>query len=128
MTHFPKRKPRVGVPKKLKRRYYEIRARRRWRKNKIKINKKKTMSPYSYFWKRWIQSTSIQDWKDRRHDSLLESLIRPACACYQVLCLISFLSKLNLMLFETRGIITSVGQFIASVYWNSCFLWIIQSI
>ena len=49
MTHFPKRKPRVGVPKKLKRRYYEIRARRRWRKNKIKINKKKTMSPYSYF-------------------------------------------------------------------------------
>ena len=41
MTHFPKRKPRVGVPKKLKRRYYEIRARRRWRKNKIKINKKK---------------------------------------------------------------------------------------
>ena len=45
MTHFPKREPRVGVPKKLKRRDYEIRAKRRWRKNKIKINKK-TMSPY----------------------------------------------------------------------------------
>ena len=128
MTHFPKRKPRVGVPKKLKRRYYEIRARRRWRKNKIKINKKKQCHHIHTFEKGGFNRLLSKDWKDRRHDSLLESLIRPACACYQVLCLISFLSKLNLMLFETRGIITSVGQFIASVYWNSCFLWIIQSI
>ena len=38
MTQLPKTKPRAGVPKKLKRRHCEIRARRRWQGSKIKVN------------------------------------------------------------------------------------------
>ena len=59
MSQLPKRKPRAGVPKKLKRRHCEKWARTRWQGRKIKTNEK-AMSPYSYLWKRWIHSTSIQ--------------------------------------------------------------------